>query len=550
MKQYKALAHLISRHGLCSVLLATTLSSAVAASPAASEPAPSASSAQSQPRGSGRIELPHITANSPLPTPPTMPSAGNSGIPGTALDAYKVAAESVKAALPNCHLPWELIAGIGRVESVHASGYGLRTGGSTERPIRGPRLDGKKFALIKDTDAGRWDGDTEFDRAVGPTQFIPSTWASWGADGNADGSRDPNNIYDAALGTGLYLCAGGRDLSQTNDRESAVLSYNHSREYVNTVLGWMQTYQQGHVSAVPDSRTAEVPAADTSPAQRSTVASVPRKSAQTDVARRAGKPEPAATPKPASTPTTPPPPQPVPTRPTPQKPMPSPLARLSHLDSTQLQADQGGVFLASPVFRATTASGTPIAGARVHFDIVGDTEARFTNGKRRASALTSANGIAVVPKMNAGSAAGTFKVRTTVIENPQLQGEIDASVRPAADTLRMHTTTALTAVVGGFFPQGSAIEATFLGRPAAGITLTMSIGAYRGDAAESQREPFFEDEGGRPAATLNLPATSADGFVQMPLLHAGTQPGLYKLTVAASNGTSLVTMLDVSPVSP
>ncbi|WP_425274969.1 lytic murein transglycosylase [Streptomyces monomycini] len=42
-------------------------------------------------------------------------------------------------------------------------------------------------------------------------QFIPSTWGSWGADGDGDGVKDPNNMFDAALGTARYLCAGDRD---------------------------------------------------------------------------------------------------------------------------------------------------------------------------------------------------------------------------------------------------------------------------------------------------------------------------------------------------
>ncbi|MFC6984120.1 lytic transglycosylase domain-containing protein [Streptomyces cirratus] len=177
---------------------------------------------------------------------------GASGIPATALDAYKRAAVSVAAALPHCNLPWQLVAGIGRVESVHASGYGLKSDGSTEKPIRGPRLDGNGYAQIKDTDKGEWDGDTEYDRAVGPLQFIPSTWKTWGADGNGDGLRDPNNLYDAALGAGLYLCAGDRDLSDPAKLDQAILSYNDSRDYVNSVLGYMRQYQDGGVAEVPN----------------------------------------------------------------------------------------------------------------------------------------------------------------------------------------------------------------------------------------------------------------------------------------------------------
>ncbi|WP_447407116.1 lytic murein transglycosylase, partial [Clostridium perfringens] len=72
--------------------------------------------------------------------------------------------------------------------------------------IRGPALDGDGVAAIADTDGGRWDGDTLWDRAVGPMQFIPDTWSRWGADGNGDGAADPNQIDDAALATARYLC--------------------------------------------------------------------------------------------------------------------------------------------------------------------------------------------------------------------------------------------------------------------------------------------------------------------------------------------------------
>jgi membrane-bound lytic murein transglycosylase B len=58
-----------------------------------------------------------------------------------------------------------------------------------------------RFAL---PDAGAWDSDTVWDRAVGPMQFIPDTWQRWGADGNGDGAAGPNNLDDAALAAGRY----------------------------------------------------------------------------------------------------------------------------------------------------------------------------------------------------------------------------------------------------------------------------------------------------------------------------------------------------------
>ncbi|MGH9250938.1 MAG: lytic transglycosylase domain-containing protein [Acidimicrobiales bacterium] len=125
---------------------------------------------------------------------------GESGIPVVAQRAYQKAA-SAPATDESCGLRWTLLAAIGRVESNHGrfGGAQLREDGYGTKPIRGIPLDGRpNVALIRDTDGGALDGDTTYDRAVGPMQFIPSTWRSVGVDANADGRRDPNNIYDAA----------------------------------------------------------------------------------------------------------------------------------------------------------------------------------------------------------------------------------------------------------------------------------------------------------------------------------------------------------------
>jgi membrane-bound lytic murein transglycosylase B len=104
-------------------------------------------------------------------------------------------------------------------------------------------LDGRPgVAFIADTDGGRFDGDTVFDRAVGPMQFIPSSWRSFGMDGNGDGVADPNNIDDAALAAGRYLCANGRDLSTGPGWRSAVLSYNNSDDYGRRVYAAADQY--------------------------------------------------------------------------------------------------------------------------------------------------------------------------------------------------------------------------------------------------------------------------------------------------------------------
>jgi hypothetical protein len=161
------------------------------------------------------------------------------------LVAYRQAAQTMASRDPGCHVPWPVLAGIGKVESGHARGGALDSNGRTLSPILGPVLSGGPYAAIRDTDDGRWDGDTVWDRAVGPMQFIPSSWRAHAVDGNGDGNADPSNIYDATLAAAGYLCTGDRDLSKTSDLRAAVFGYNHSSAYVDTVLAWARAYARG-----------------------------------------------------------------------------------------------------------------------------------------------------------------------------------------------------------------------------------------------------------------------------------------------------------------
>ncbi|PWI43482.1 lytic transglycosylase domain-containing protein [Streptomyces sp. ICBB 8177] len=206
---------------------------------------------------------PYITDLPPLnsPTKPGSPGTqpgtgvivtpGGAGIPATVLAAYKNAEATLRGTEPGCGLPWQLLAGIGQVESGQADNGDVDAQGTTLRPIYGPELDGNGFALIPDTDGGRYDGDARYDRAVGPMQFIPSTWESWGADGNHDGKKDPNNVFDAALAAGDYLCAVGGDLTTTAGVEKAILGYNHSDAYLASVMSWFQYFRDG-THEIPD----------------------------------------------------------------------------------------------------------------------------------------------------------------------------------------------------------------------------------------------------------------------------------------------------------
>jgi hypothetical protein len=182
-----------------------------------------------------------------IATPPNLPD-GPLGIPGAVLDAYQFAERTLVAIRPGCHLSWSVLAGIGRIESGHASDGRVDAFGNTLGPILGPRLDGSPgMAAIPDTDHGQLDTDPVWDRAVGPMQFIPSSWRAYGVDGNGDGVANPNNIYDATVTTGIYLCAGGADLADSVQMQTAVFRYNHSATYVDIVLRWAQAYLTGVV---------------------------------------------------------------------------------------------------------------------------------------------------------------------------------------------------------------------------------------------------------------------------------------------------------------
>ncbi|BBA96671.1 putative secreted protein [Actinacidiphila reveromycinica] len=234
---------------------------------------------------------PYVTQLPPLTTPQgpvastpgtdttvTVPGGGAS-LPTTVLAAYERAQASVAQSDPGCHLPWQLLAAIGQVESGQARGGAVDANGTTYKPILGPVLNGDGFADITDTDNGRYDGDAVHDRAVGPMQFIPSTWRTWGADGNGDGVSDPNNIYDAALAAAHYLCADGRDLAAPADMDRAILGYNHSQDYLNLVMAWYEHFRQGGTVTVPDRSGSAGPVLSPSTSPTPTTTPTPKPSA-------------------------------------------------------------------------------------------------------------------------------------------------------------------------------------------------------------------------------------------------------------------------------
>lgn len=152
-------------------------------------------------------------------------------VPGVApvvLRAYIGAAEKARAA--GCiGASWAVVAGIWKIESGHAT-----SGGATADPVTGdvtPQIFGPS---------------TPYGRAMGPGQFLPSSWEAFGADGDGDGDADPHNVFDAALGTLRHLCGVPmvhNDLSTDEKLREALYGYNHSWAYVDEVMDNIAYYR-------------------------------------------------------------------------------------------------------------------------------------------------------------------------------------------------------------------------------------------------------------------------------------------------------------------
>src|SRR5450755_210250 len=122
--------------------------------------------------------------------------------PATYLELFKAAAARYCPGLS-----WTVLAAIGQIESADGTNVGPSTAG-----------------------------------ALGPMQFLPSTWKVWGTDGfGQTGPPDIMNPYDAVPAAARLLCAdgaaaGGRSLA------SAIFDYNHASWYVSEVLALAAQY--------------------------------------------------------------------------------------------------------------------------------------------------------------------------------------------------------------------------------------------------------------------------------------------------------------------
>lgn len=109
------------------------------------------------------------------------------------------------------------------------------TAGAVTAAATCPGLPPAVLLAIADVETGRGRRtDASPAGARGPMQFLPGTWAAYGADGDGDGVADVLNLNDALHGAARLLCANGA--ADPARLPSAVWNYNHSRDYVERVL--------------------------------------------------------------------------------------------------------------------------------------------------------------------------------------------------------------------------------------------------------------------------------------------------------------------------
>jgi transglycosylase-like protein with SLT domain len=156
----------------------------------------------------GRVATGHgtklVTLRTQTPASRTIPVNTNTR-PTTYVQLFQ---ESAAKYCPG--LPWTVLAAIGQIESGDGANMGPSSAG-----------------------------------ALGPMQFIPSTWAEWGISTPwAPGPPNVWNPFDAVPSAARYLCAAGG--STSSGLPGAIFAYNHAQWYVNEVLALAQSYARAY----------------------------------------------------------------------------------------------------------------------------------------------------------------------------------------------------------------------------------------------------------------------------------------------------------------
>ncbi len=159
-------------------------------------------------------------------------------IPENYLELYREAGE-------DRGVPWNILAGIGQVESHHGrwDGPGI-TEGHNDWGAAGPM----QFGSLDGSAAGNsWGGEPIQDVEDRPDQ-------GYGVDGNGDGIVNVYDPADAIPAAADYLISHGIE----DDVRQAIFGYNRAWWYVDDVLEWAERYSDGDFDTTDSIRTAVV----------------------------------------------------------------------------------------------------------------------------------------------------------------------------------------------------------------------------------------------------------------------------------------------------
>ncbi len=156
-----------------------------------------------------------------------VPSGQAASIPAAYLSWYRTAGQQYG-------IPWEVLAGIGEVESGHgrSAAPGVRSGANAAGAA-GPMQIG-----IGGAAGNTWGG-----APIHPASLHTN---GYGIDGDHDGQANVYDPGDAIPSAARFLKAHGAP----GDTQGALLAYNHSPDYVATVLTWAARYASGGAQAV------------------------------------------------------------------------------------------------------------------------------------------------------------------------------------------------------------------------------------------------------------------------------------------------------------
>jgi len=475
----------------------------------------------------------------------------------------------VAGAPPSCHLPISLLAAIGQLESGSLAGRSIDAAHRAQPPVLGPVLDGVSFAAIRDSDGGRLDGNAVWDRAVGPMQFIPGTWATFGVDGDGNGQADPQNVYDATASAARYLCAGGRDLAVAPDLQSAILSYNHSTAYLSGVLAAMRGFggpdggtdlatQLTAILARPATNTPGSDLARTAlPANRAATVTAQSAPGHTEATgQTAGKTGGRAATVTAST-------APNPKEPTSAEPgststggtggatvveppvvtvqdpggntsnsgNPLPPATVSVVSGSDQSNTVGQAFSGPLVVVVTDANANPVPGQTVTFSAPDHgASGVFANGTATATVVTDVSGQATSGAVTATTTAGTFGITATA---GPVSATFNLTNTPSAASTFGITSTSVsgpvsdTAQLGPITVQLQDQYGNGVPAPDGGIDVTLSSDSA-GTAGTTGTAVFATTVAGTPVTFLSIPA----GKSSATFYYGDTKVGTPLITVS------------------